>query len=87
MIGGVLETGEKIEVEAYSGFKANERPRTLRVAGRSIGVEEVIERWRGERHDYFKIKGDDGQRYTSVTTGGRTDGSSWVMRAWEHERA
>jgi hypothetical protein len=60
----VLETREKIEVEAYSGFKANERPRTLHVAGRSIEVEEVVEMWRGERHDYFKIKGDDGQRYT-----------------------
>jgi hypothetical protein len=60
----VLETGEKIEVDGYSGFKANERPKAFTVAGRRVEVEEVIERWRGERHDYFKVKGSDGQRYT-----------------------
>ena len=58
------QSRERIEVEAYSGFKANERPKAFSVAGRRVEVEEVVEMWRGERHDYFKIKGDDGQRYT-----------------------
>ncbi|MFQ5329729.1 MAG: hypothetical protein ACE5D4_07060 [Thermodesulfobacteriota bacterium] len=59
-----MKTGEEIEVEAYSGFKANERPKTFTVAGRKIEAEEIVEMWRGEEYDYFKINGDDGQLYT-----------------------
>lgn len=55
---------ERIEVDAYSGFKANERPKTLTVAARRVEVEEVIERWYGEGYDYFKLTGDDGRRHT-----------------------
>ncbi len=55
---------ERIEVDAYSGFRANERPKSLRVAGGRVEVEEVIDRWYGERYDYFKVRGSDGRRYT-----------------------
>ena len=49
----------KITVDAYSGYRANERPASFAMGKRVFRVEEVIDRWRGEDHDYFKLKADD----------------------------
>ena len=50
-------------VETYSGYKADERPVAFRLGGRRIGVREVLDRWRGEGHAYFKLVGEDGTLY------------------------
>ncbi|MFZ7112572.1 MAG: hypothetical protein ACOWYE_12890 [Desulfatiglandales bacterium] len=52
-----------IEVVAYSGYKANERPLYLELGGKKVGVEAVIDRWYGLEHDYFKVRADDGKVY------------------------
>lgn len=53
----------KIEVVAYSGYKANERPLSFVHQHKEIGVEEIIDRWYGVEHDYFKIRANDASVY------------------------
>jgi len=52
-----------IKVSAYSGFKANERPTAFTVDGQRRDVANVIDRWYGVEHDYFKVLADDGKVY------------------------
>ena len=43
-----------IKVEAYSGYRADERPKTFTIGEKVLKVESVLDRWYGEDHDYFK---------------------------------
>ncbi len=61
---------DPIQVECYAGAKADETPRRFTLQGRTIGVNEVLDRWyqiesRPEwpRADYFKVRDDDGFEY------------------------
>jgi hypothetical protein len=54
---------KKIEVSAYSGYKANERPLSFVLDQNRLEVTDVIDRWYGEEHDYFKVLADDGNVY------------------------
>ena len=56
-------TPKKIEVIAYSGYKANERPLYFVMDNRKLEVTNIIDRWYGEEHDYFKVLADDGKVY------------------------
>lgn len=51
--------GIMIEVTAYSGYKANERPLHFALGGQRVDVEDVLDRWYGRDHDYFKVLGSD----------------------------
>ncbi len=53
----------KIQVECYAGYRGEETPRRLVFDERSIEVIEVIDRWFGSDHRYFKIKGSDKATY------------------------
>jgi hypothetical protein len=53
----------KIEVIAYSGYKANERPISFLLADQRLEVKEILDRWYGQEHDYFKVVADDGRTY------------------------
>jgi hypothetical protein len=44
----------KVRVVCYEGYKAEER---------RIEVVRVLDRWRGEDHEYVKLDGSDGARY------------------------
>jgi hypothetical protein len=61
--GFVVQTPVKIEVVAYSGYKANERPLYFVLEQKKLGVVDVVDRWYGEEHDYFKVFADDGKVY------------------------
>lgn len=52
-----------IKVEAYSGYRADERPRAFTIGDKTVSVEEVLDRWYGEDHEYFKLKAGDGCTY------------------------
>ncbi len=52
-----------LTVDTYSGYKADERPVALRLQGRRIAVREILDRWYGEDHAYFKLTGEDGMVY------------------------
>ena len=53
----------RIEVMAYSGFKANERPLYFLLDHKRLDVKKVLDRWFGQEHDYFKVLADDGREY------------------------
>ena len=53
----------KIEVVAYSGYKANERPLSFVLEQKKLAVVDVLDRWYGVEHDYFKVLADDGKVY------------------------
>ena len=55
--------GQKIEVTAYSGYKANERPASLVWGGKRLEVKGILDRWYGQEHDYFKVLAEDGRTY------------------------
>ena len=68
---------EQIQVECYSGYKANKRPVAFTHKGQRREAEEVIDRWYEgglepgrPTMDYFKVKTTDGQifilRYLSL---------------------
>jgi hypothetical protein len=57
------ELPKKIEVTAYSGHKANERPLSFMVDDRMLEVRDIIDRWYGVDHDYFKVLASDGTAY------------------------
>ena len=68
---------EPIEVECYSGYRANERPIALTFENRRWQIEEIIDRWYegGLRPgqpamDYFKVRTTEGRtfllRYNSL---------------------
>ena len=53
----------RIAVECHAGYRGEEDPRTLVLGDRRIAVIDVIDRWHGPDHRYFKVLGDDGARY------------------------
>jgi hypothetical protein len=52
-----------LRVECYAGWRADERPEAFWLHGRRILVREILDRWLGEDHAYFKLTGEDGIRY------------------------
>ncbi|WP_455220215.1 hypothetical protein [Kaarinaea lacus] len=50
-------------VECYAGYRGEETPLRFRLRSRNIEVKEVIDRWLGPNHRYFKVLGDDGGTY------------------------
>jgi hypothetical protein len=54
---------KKVHVEAYSGCKANERPMSFLLENQKRHVVDIVDRWYGVEHDYFKVLADDGKVY------------------------
>ena len=54
---------QELEVAAYSGYKANERPLYFILDQKRLEVEKIVDRWYGMEHDYFKVLADNGRRY------------------------
>jgi hypothetical protein len=53
----------KLQVECYSGYKAEERPVIFRIDGYEYRVEEVLDQWYGPSDVWFKIRAHDGNLY------------------------
>jgi hypothetical protein len=53
----------RVQVECYSAYKAEERPVRFRIEGREYHVEEVLDRWYGPNHSWYKVLGNDGNVY------------------------
>ncbi|MBN2041629.1 MAG: hypothetical protein JW864_16455 [Spirochaetes bacterium] len=54
---------QKISVQCYSGYKANERPVSFKTGENSLKVSEILDTWYGEDYTYFKLLADDGNTY------------------------
>ena len=53
----------RVQVECYSAYRAEERPVRFRIEGREYRVEEVLDRWYGPNHSWYKVLGNDGNVY------------------------
>jgi hypothetical protein len=52
-----------IEVECYSGYKADEKPISFILDSKRLMVERIIDQWRSPEFEYFKVLADDGKGY------------------------
>lgn len=52
-----------VEVEGYSGYRADERPVRFVLSGRAYEVVEVEDRWYSPQATYFRVLASDGNRY------------------------
>ncbi len=52
-----------VSVQSYSGYRAEERPRSFTLNGHPYEVREIMDRWFGPDHSYFKVRADDGNTY------------------------
>ena len=52
-----------LDVECHAGHRGEETPRRIVLGGRAVVVIEVLDRWYGPDHRYFKLRGDDGATY------------------------
>lgn len=53
----------KVRVVCYEGYRAEETPRAFTVGERRLEVTSVLDRWRGQDHEYVKLDASDGNRY------------------------
>lgn len=52
-----------VRVDCYSGYRGEQEPRRLHFGSRAISVAEILDRWHGPDHRYFKLLGSDGDTY------------------------
>ncbi len=65
-----------LKVQTYSGYKADERPVAFTFGEKVCEVEELIDRWYGVDHAYFKLRANDGNLYVLRH---RMDNDQWEM--------
>jgi hypothetical protein len=53
----------KVEVESYSGYKADERPMRLKLGEQTLDIVEVEDRWYSPGETYFRVRVGGGDRY------------------------
>lgn len=53
----------RVQVQCYSGMKADERPVRFRLDEHQYRVVEILDQWYGPEHLFFKIRADDGKLY------------------------
>lgn len=65
----------QLDVECYSGHKADQRPVRFRLDGHEYLVEELLDQWYGQDNEFFKVRADDGNLYTLRHETSTPDGS------------
>jgi hypothetical protein len=53
----------KVTVQAYSGYKASERPQRFLLDDRPYEVVEILDHWYGPESEYFKVQAQDQNIY------------------------
>jgi hypothetical protein len=52
-----------VRVDCYAGYRGEQEPRCFHFGSRRIAVTEILDRWLGPDHRYFKLLGSDGDTY------------------------
>ena len=73
-----------IEVETYSGYRADERPLRFVLKGRTYEVAEVEDRWYSPCASYFRVVAEDGNRYVLCHDEAR---EVWTLEAFRARSA
>jgi len=53
----------RLQVECYSGRKADERPVRFRLEDTQYRVDEVLDQWYDPESIFYKVRADDGNLY------------------------
>jgi len=53
----------RIYVDAYSGYKANERPVRFELDDQVYQIAAIEDRWQDPNAEFFKVRTEDGKRY------------------------
>ena len=70
---------ERLKVECYSGYKADEHPTRFQLGDYSYEVKEVLDQWHGPEATYFRVLAGDGNVYI-LRHGRLTD--SWSLESF-----
>jgi hypothetical protein len=46
----------KVQVECYSGYKADEKPVRFQLGSHRYAIEGVLDQWFGPDHVFFKVR-------------------------------
>jgi hypothetical protein len=79
------ECAMKMDVECYSGRKADERPVRFRLEGRQYSVEEVLDQWYDPDSIFYKVRADDGNLYI-LRQGTSTPEGTWDLISFRQGR-
>ncbi|HUE44410.1 MAG TPA: hypothetical protein VMP12_12620 [Candidatus Sulfotelmatobacter sp.] len=52
-----------VQVETYSGYKADERPMRVTIDGQTVEVVEVEDRWYSPGATFFRVRLANGEQY------------------------
>jgi len=74
----------KIEVQAYSGYKADERPLRFRLGDHWFEVVDVTDRWYDPDAVYFRVLANDGAMYVLKHA---EPADAWTLEAYRNDRA
>ena len=69
----------KIQVECYSGHKADERPIKFSLGNTVLFVDSIQDQWYGPSDLYFRVLADDGNTYV-IRHNERTD--EWTLASF-----
>ena len=59
-----MSTGDfVIRVDCCEGHRGELTPCRFFLGPREVNVAEVVDRWLGDEHRYYKVRGDDGDLY------------------------
>jgi hypothetical protein len=72
-----------VEVESYSGYKADERPVRFQLGDGWLAVEEVTDRWYDPDAVYFKVRAGDGNVYILRH---REPEDTWTLEAFRRSQ-
>ena len=72
----------KIQVECYSGQKADERPIKFWLGEVVLFVESVEDQWSGPDDSYFRVRADDGNTYVLGHNGKKEE---WTLESFRSQ--
>ncbi len=50
-------------MQCYAGYRGEQEPRRFYLGSQAVEITEVLDRWVGPDHRYFKCRGSDGDIY------------------------
>jgi hypothetical protein len=68
----------QIRVECYAGYRGEEEPRAFTLGETRFAVVDILDRWAGPDHRYFKVRADDGRTFVLRHD---TAGHKWELAA------
>jgi hypothetical protein len=67
----------KLKVECYAGYRGEQEPRAVTLGEARFAVVDIIDRWAGPDHRYFKVQADDGR---TLVLRHDTTSDNWELR-------